>query len=87
MSFLDSIFTGVNAAKGNKKADWVYNQLEITPYLHDSSELRHLYSQANKEQKASIMVHIERFDVDDRMDRPHMKEYKDLANDIWDDFL
>lgn len=69
--------------KRKRRSNYEYKGLEYTPYLQSSETLNTMYKNSvTKEQKASIMLHIDRFyehtnDVD---------SYRKLKNKIWDDF-
>lgn len=64
------------------KSDYQYKVLETTPILHSPDVLETMYQNANHEQKASIMLHIDNFsDITFNLDR-----YVNLRNKIWDDY-
>lgn len=82
VGFLTSVFSGINAARDGKKSDWMYDQVENSPILYPSNQLRDMSRGATKEQKASIYKHMVDHDVVD----PEYKGYYNLSRSIWDDF-
>lgn len=68
--------------KTGRKSNYGYNILESTPILHDSDVLETMYGNANHEQKASILLHIDNFS-----EITHdWEDYQKIANKIWDDY-
>ncbi|MEC5422140.1 hypothetical protein QGM71_02765 [Virgibacillus sp. C22-A2] len=69
-----------DVTSGKRKSNWAYDNLEYSPYLHPPHMLKNMYSNANHEQKASILKHISDHEMQD------FGEWKEIANQIWDDY-
>jgi len=77
--FLNDVIT----KRGKRRSNYQYIVLENTPYLHGSETLQTMYDNAiTNDQKASIMLHIDRFaEYTDGL-----PSYRKIRNQIWDDF-